>query len=212
MQPQVEEEAAFPANAAGSARIYYAGGNGPHSGSASSGRSNSIGVATSPVHALAGIMHRRAGPASEHGTAIAITRAIAIPHNTSNATMLWLLLSHSRAENSSVFQLSKHAVRVGLLLKNTGTKAEAAQATEVSGAAMHQSELRPWVASTGNSAQGLAQNSAELVTAEVQWNGASFAQVFHSIDARHEEDLESVEVRLKIGLESSVVVYAFGFA
>ncbi len=139
---QEQEALLFPALE--TARIYYAGGNGPHSGGVS-GRSNCIGLVSSPVHALAGITRRLDWPISEDKMVGVITRTITVPrnHDWNNATRLWLLLSWDRAKAVSSIWSAGAAVRVGLLPKSVSPDVDTDQ-PELPGAGMHQSKLRPW--------------------------------------------------------------------
>ena len=211
MQPQ--QRVVFPASAVGIAQIYYAGGDGPHSGSINSGRSNSIGRATFPIHALAGITRHLESPAIENNatTAVVITGPIAIPqrHN-SKTTRLWLLLSHSGDNEKFGAQVAETAVRVSLLPGNISIQADTEQA-ELLGAAMHQSELWPWTNLATEKELSEAEQTAigveGLHTVEVRWSGLSFA------DTWRRADRESSVVRLKIGLQADgIVLSAFGFA
>ena len=214
-QIESQQREVFPASAVGIAQIYYAGGDGPHSGSIDSGRSNSIGRATFPIHALAGITRHLEWPAIEHNdtTAVVITEPIAVPqrHN-SETTRLWLLLSHSGDNEKVGSQVAESAVRVSLLPGNMSIQADIEQA-ELAGAGMHQSELWPWnlaTESTGQEflgAEQTADGAEELHTVEVRWGGVSFADMWRHAD--HEPPV----VRLKIGLQADgVVLSAFGFA
>ena len=143
------------------ARFYYAGGDGPHSGSKVAGRSNSIGLATSHnVNALAGItlamtqqphQQRRnpdddgdshkteEDPADYAGGAIIYTQALEVP---SNATRLWLLAS-------SPTTVEPPAISIAVLLPSESTDYHSDDTAdddsdELAGATAALSQLIPW--------------------------------------------------------------------
>ena len=154
LQELAQSEAADPAQVV---HFYYAGGNGPHSGGKTSGRSNSIGLATSHANAMAGVTVRESD-ADE--LAVVFTRTLDVP---SNAARLWVLVS------SDDPQELKSGPAVGVSLVQAGA--------EVDGSGTEQSRLVPWeLQAPGSDATGSAGETAAPKVWEVVWSGLSFAE------------------------------------